>query len=302
MSGTSSSSRSSTSGRGQLLEQQVRARVEPHRVAAAQVHTAQPVGELADPLLVGAPDDEGAHAVVHQFLDRDHLAGDLRRAREHDVEGLVQHDLGAAGERLVVDLGMEPDAHLAAARQHVDCAVVVATDHHAVRRRRLAQLVDLVAQRGDVLASLAQGVAELLVLADRVRELALGLEQPLLERPHPLRRIGQASAQIGDLLLEHHDLSAQDIGILTVTGTVVLTVDGCHVRNLHASTQGSHAPDTHATRLQHGRPARVIRRGPKVPDAGRMLDGCGPTGTCPCTLPFVQPSADEPSIQENATP
>ena len=65
-------------GAGQLLEQHVGARVEAHRVAAAQVHAAQRVGQLADPLLVGPADDERAHAVVEHLLDRHDLAGDLR--------------------------------------------------------------------------------------------------------------------------------------------------------------------------------------------------------------------------------
>ena len=63
-------------GPGQLLEQQVGARVEAHRVAGAQVDAAQGVGQLAHPLLVGAADDERPHAVVHHLLDRDDLAGE----------------------------------------------------------------------------------------------------------------------------------------------------------------------------------------------------------------------------------
>ena len=190
-------------GAGQLLEQQVAARVEAHRVAAAEVDAAQVVGQLADPLLVGAADDQGAHAVVHHLLDRDDLAAVISPTRaEHDVEALVEHDLGAALERVVVDLGVEADAHLAAAGEHVDGAVVVLADDHAVGRRRLAELVDLVAQGGDVLARLTQRVAELLVLDDGVGQLALGLEQALLEGAHPLGRIGQLAAQVGDLLVE----------------------------------------------------------------------------------------------------
>ena len=60
---------------------------------------------------------------------------------------------------------MQADAHLAAAGEDVDGAVVVLADDHAVGRRRLGELVDLLAERGDVLARLAQGVGELLVLA-----------------------------------------------------------------------------------------------------------------------------------------
>ena len=65
-------------GPGQLLEQQVGAVVEPHRVAGAQMDAAHGVGELADPLLVGPSDDQGPYAVLEHLLDRDDLAGDLR--------------------------------------------------------------------------------------------------------------------------------------------------------------------------------------------------------------------------------
>jgi hypothetical protein len=99
----------------------------------------------------------------------------------------------------VLDVGMQLDLHLAAAGEDVDGAVVVLAHHHAVGRRRLGQLVDLVAQRGDVLASLTQRVAQLLVLADRLGELALGLEQALLERADAHRCVDEPGTQVGDL-------------------------------------------------------------------------------------------------------
>ena len=133
----------------------------------------------------------------------------LRPAGQDDVEALVEHDLLAALELLDVDVGVEGDPHLAAARQHVDRAVVVLADDDAVGRRRLGELVDLVAQGGDVLAGLPQRVGELLVLGDGLGELALGLEQPLLERAHPLGGVGQLPAQCDDLFLEHLDVLAQ---------------------------------------------------------------------------------------------
>ena len=193
-------------GPRQLLEQQVRADVEAEVVAAADVRAADRVGEFADALLVGPSDDDDAHAVVHHLLHRDDLAGDLRIAGEHDVEALVQHDLGAAVEQLVVDVGVERDAHLASAREDVDRVVVVLADDDAVGRRRLRQLVDLVAQRRDVLARLAQRVRQLLVLADRLRELALRLEQPLLERVHATRGVGEACPEVRDLVEQRRHL------------------------------------------------------------------------------------------------
>ena len=53
----------------QLLEQQVRPCVEPHRVARTQVHAADRVSQLADALLVGVADDERPHAVLEHLLD-----------------------------------------------------------------------------------------------------------------------------------------------------------------------------------------------------------------------------------------
>jgi hypothetical protein len=61
-------------GAGSFSSSRLLRGVEAHRVAAAEVDAAKVVGELADTLLVGAADDEGADAVVHQLLDRDDLA------------------------------------------------------------------------------------------------------------------------------------------------------------------------------------------------------------------------------------
>ena len=221
-------------GSGQLLEQEVRAGVETEVVARSDVGAADGVGELADPLLVGTTDDHDADPVVHDLFDRDHLAGDLRRPRHHDVVALVEHDLGAAVEQLVVDVGVQGDAHLATAGEDVDGVVVVLADHHAVGRRRLRQLVDLVAQCRDVLAGLAQGVGQLLVLPDGCRQLPLRLEEPLLQRVHTLGRIGEARPQVRDLLLEGGQLVS-----LTGSGVVGrpwIVRRGCHGPNVHAPT------------------------------------------------------------------
>ena len=176
------------------------------------MHAAHGVGELADELLVGPADDQRTNAVLHDLLDGDDLARELRGPGEHDVEALVEDDLAAALELVDVDVGVGRHLHLAAAREDVDRAVVVLADDHAVRRRRLGELVDLVAQRGDVLAGLPQRVAQLLVLADGLGQLALRLEQALLERPHALRRVGHAGAQVGDLVVQRVDLSSQGLG------------------------------------------------------------------------------------------
>ena len=106
------------------------------------------------------------------------------------------------GERLVAELGVDRHPHLAAAGEHVDRAVVVVPEQRAVGRRRLGELVDLLAERRDVVARLPQRVGELLVLRHGLRQLALGLEQPLLEGAHPLGRVLQPPPQREDLLLE----------------------------------------------------------------------------------------------------
>ena len=209
----------------QLLEQEVAARVEAHGVAAAQVHAAQRISELAHTLLVGAAGDECPNTVVEQFLDGDHFAGDLGAAGMHHVEALVEHDLGAALQVVVLDLGMQPDTHLAPAGEHVDRAVVVLAHDHAVRRRRLGELLDLVAQRRDVLPCFSQGVAELLVLRDGVGQLALGLQQSLLQGALALGGIGELAAELFDLSLEHDQLRLQHGHRL-----VGLTIG--HLRNL----------------------------------------------------------------------
>ena len=193
-------------GSGQLLEQQVGAMVEAHRVAGAQMDAAHRVGELADALLVGAPDHQCPDAVLEHLLDRDDLASDLRRAGEDDVEALVEHDLGPDLQLEVIDLRMQRHLHLAAAGEHVDRAVFVLADDHSVRRRRLGELVDLLAQRGDVVAGLTQRVRQLLVAGDRLGQLTLGLQQALLERAHPLRCLGQSRPEVLDLGDQRLDL------------------------------------------------------------------------------------------------
>ena len=98
--------------------------------------------------------------------------------------------------------------------EDVDGAVVVGVQERPVGARGLGELVDLLAQRGDVLLRLLQRVGQLLVLRDGLGQLALGLEQPLLEgldAPGPLR---QAPAQDGDLLVGLAAAFAQPVELL----------------------------------------------------------------------------------------
>ena len=139
-------------------------------------------------MLVGATDDHRPAAVLEYFLDGGDLTRGLWTAGHHDVERLVEHDFLAALER-AEKFGLHRHAHLAAAGVNVDGGVVVQPEHGAVPGRRLRELVDFISQGGDVLARLAQGVRELLVLGDGLSELALAFEQALFERAGALGRI-----------------------------------------------------------------------------------------------------------------
>ena len=186
---------------GQLLVEQQRAGVHEHRVAGAQFDARQVLGDLGHLLLVGAADDERPVAVLEHLENRDDLAAQLGIAGEHDVQRLVQDHFLALAELLGVEAGVDGDAHLPPAREHVDGAVVVPAQVGAVRRRWLGELVHLFSQGGDVLFGLLEGEGQFLVLGHGMSELALGLEQPLLERADPSRRFLQPAPELGDLVL-----------------------------------------------------------------------------------------------------
>ena len=221
-------------GPGQLLEQQARAGVHQHVVAGAELRAHEVVGELAHPLLVGPADDQRAVAVLEQLLEGDDLAGDARGARASTTlsDSLSTTSCAAARARRRRSRGAATTRIL---RPPVKTSTVPSSlraEERAVGRRRLGELLDLLAQRGDVLARLAQGVGELLVLGDGLGELALGLEQPLLERAHPLGGVLQAAPQDDDLFFE--DLGPARGGRSTSSlglpvGVVVLGVDGDHL-------------------------------------------------------------------------
>ena len=107
------------------------------------------------------------------------------------------------------EFGVEGHPHLPAPGEHVDRAVVIVGQEGPVRRWGLRELVDLLAQGRDVLAGLAQGEGEPLVLRNGLLELALGLEQLLFEGAHPLGRVLHPPAEAEDLLLEHRRLVAE---------------------------------------------------------------------------------------------
>src|SRR5918912_294396 len=84
-----------------------------------------------------------AETLPEPVLDLEDLALPIRLEDLDGVQRLVQDDLGAAHEARRIDLGRRVDAHLPAAREDVDGAVVVRREIHAERRRRLAELLDL---------------------------------------------------------------------------------------------------------------------------------------------------------------
>ena len=70
-----------------------------------------------------------------------------------------------------------------------------------IRRGWTGQLVDFFPQRGNLFPRLAQGVGQLLVLSDGLGELALRVEQPLLEGADALRCVLETPTECYQLLL-----------------------------------------------------------------------------------------------------
>ena len=198
---------------GQLLDEQLGAHVHQQGVAGPQLHAQHVLGELGHPLLVGPGEDDAAPLVLELLLQGDDLAGELPVADEDHVEALVQDDLVALADRAGVDVGVEADPHLAAAREDVDRAVLVDPEEGAVGGRGLGELLDLLAQRGQLLLGLLEGEGQLLVLRGGLGQLALGLEQALLEGLHPARALLQPAAERVDLVLGVGQLGAQRLGL-----------------------------------------------------------------------------------------
>ena len=80
-----------------------------------------------------------------------------------------------------VDRGADVDAQLAAAGEDVDRVVLVALQEGAEAGRRLGEPVDLLLERHDLVAGLAQGLGEALVLGGDRGQRALGVGEPLLD-------------------------------------------------------------------------------------------------------------------------
>ena len=84
-----------------------------------------------------------------------------------------------------------------------------------------------------MLARLAQGVGELFVLGDGLCELALALQEALLERAHALGRVLELAAQPHHVLFEHLHLLLEvgDLVLVLAEPVLVLRVGrGAHLR------------------------------------------------------------------------
>ena len=138
-------------------------------VAGVQAHRAEWIGDDGDLLAVGAQRDDGPLA-VEALLQHDHVALDLVPRRRDDVERLVQDQLLSRPQRLGLDGRVQPDLDLAALREDVDGVVFTGREVHAVGRRRCAELVDLLPQRRDFFARLAECLQQPLALPEVLRD------------------------------------------------------------------------------------------------------------------------------------
>ena len=166
-------------------------------------------------------DDEGTVTALEDLLEQHDVAVPLELEHLDDVERLVEHDLLAAAQGLVLDGGAEGHPQLAAAGEDVGGAVLVRLEHGAEAGRRLGQPVDLFLERQDLVAGLTQRRGEPVVLAGDLRQAGLGLGEPLLDRAQLARRVGQLAPQQAYLLLEERDLSRQVVHVLLEVGTLV---------------------------------------------------------------------------------
>src|SRR5204862_1585196 len=105
-------------------------------------------------------------------------------------------------QRAGIDVRRERDPQLAPTGEDVDGAVVVQGEEDAVTGRRLTEPVDLLLERDQLLAGLAEGAGELVVPLGQERGAPLRLRDPLLERPHLAGTVGHLAAEQTDLLLE----------------------------------------------------------------------------------------------------
>ena len=127
---------------------------------------------------------------------------------------------------------MQRHAHLSTRGEDVDGAVVVEIDERAVDGGRLGQLLDLIAQRRDLIAGLLDGDRQLLIVRPGLGHLTTSFEEMLFEHLNAPRRLLDV---VEDLFARrsHDDL-------VVVIGTVWI---GVALRTVHNATIGeSDAP------------------------------------------------------------
>ena len=190
-----------------------RPRLEQQRVTDAQRLAGQRVGEVDHALVVGVPDDQGAlrDAVdrLEQLLEHDDVALALEPPRLDDVHRLVEHDLLAGAQVVALDVRRQRHPQLAAAGEDVDRAVVVLPEVDAVAGRRLAEPVDLLLERHQLLAGVPQRAGQLVVALAEKGGAALRLGDPFLQGADVPGAVGHLPAEEADLLLEVGDLAEQ---------------------------------------------------------------------------------------------
>ncbi len=194
---------------GQLLDEKLGPGVHEEGVPGPQLDAEHVLGQLGHPLLVGPGEDHAAPLVVELLLEGHHLAGELAVPDEDHVQALVEDDLVPLADGAGIDVGVQAHPHFAPARKDVDGAVLVDAEEGAVGGRRLGELLHLFAQRGQLLLGLLQGEGQLLVLRGGLGQLALGLEEALLEGLDPARALLQPPAERVDLVLGVGQLGTQ---------------------------------------------------------------------------------------------
>ena len=123
-------------------------------------------------------------------------------------------------ELMLVDGRADRDAHLAAAGEDVDRAVLGRVDDEAVGARRLREAVDLLLQGDDLLARVLERAHEALVLRRQRRQARLDVGQPCLELTRALRRVSRHLAQGLDLGAQGCELAVSGSGDSGAGGTL----------------------------------------------------------------------------------
>ena len=165
MSGTSSRTSSSTSALGMRSKTYCERGSTSSESPGADRGAEQRLGEAHDALLVGVADDERALAVLEDLLEHDDLAGRSNsRASTTFSASLSRTSWPGRRSRGRRRRGCTTTRILRPAGEDVDRAVVERLEEDAVAAGRLGEAVDLLLERDDLVAGLAEGGDEALVL------------------------------------------------------------------------------------------------------------------------------------------